>query len=174
MSLGRAVIAVVAAFGLTACVFDLSGEDKPAPKPRTAEENLPPRDEANWARMQAFLEANKQKEGVKVLENGIQYRVLTAGPGKGRRATWANTVVVRYKGMLTDGTVFDETKPEAPPAELELGGVIQGWQDVVPLMRNGDKWEVVIPSDLAYGRKGRGKIQPDQVLVFEIELVDVK
>jgi FKBP-type peptidyl-prolyl cis-trans isomerase FklB len=175
MTWGRAVaLAFAAVFGLTACVFNLSGGDdeKPA-KPARADQG--PRDEVNWAKMQAFLEAFKRKEGVKVLDNGMAYRVITPGSGKGRRATWASTVIVRYKGMLVDGKVFDEVKPEQKPAELELNSVVKGWQEIVPLMRDGDKWEVAIPPELAYGREGRPPaIGPDQVLVFEIELVGIK
>lgn len=175
MSWGRAVVvALVAVFGLTACVFNLSGgDDKPAKPAKT--DYGPPRDEANWAKMQAFLEAYRHKEGVKTLDNGIAYRVLKQGSGKGRRATWASTVVVRYKGMLVDGKVFDEVKPEDKPAELELNSVVKGWQEVVPLMRDGDRWEVALPPEFAYGRPGRPPaIASDQVLVFEIELVGIK
>ncbi len=171
MSWGRAVLlAFVAVFGLTACSFSLSG-DKPA-KPAHPD-YLPARDEANWAKMQAFLDAYKHKEGVKVLDNGIAYRVLTTGSGKGRKATWASTVIVRYKGSLIDGTVFDQTTADKP-VEFELQSVVKGWQEVVPLMRNGDKWEMALPPEFGYGREGKGPIKPDQVLVFEIELVDIK
>jgi FKBP-type peptidyl-prolyl cis-trans isomerase FklB len=172
---GRAVVvALVALFGLSGCVFSLSGgSDKPA-KPAHAD-YAPPRDEANWAKMQAFLENYKHQEGVKVLDNGIAYRVLTQGPGKGRKATWASTVIVRYKGKLVDGTVFDQVKPDEKPVEFELNGVVKGWQEVVPLMRDGDKWEVALPPDFGYGRQGKPpSIAPDQVLVFEIELVGIK
>ena len=173
MSWGRAVLlAFIAVFGLTACVFDLGSSDKPA-KPAHPD-YLGPRDEANWAKMQAFLDAYKHKEGVKVLDSGVEYRVLTQGSGQGRKATWASTVVVRYKGTFIDGTVFDQSPADKPPAQFDLGGTVKGWQEIVPLMRNGDKWEVVVPSDLAYGRTGRDAIKPDQVLVFEIELIDIK
>jgi FKBP-type peptidyl-prolyl cis-trans isomerase FklB len=176
MSLSRAlVVAFVAVFGLTACVFDLGsgGGDKPAQAERP--DYLPPRDEANWAKMQAFLADYKKKEGVQVLENGIAIRWLHKGPGKGRKATWASTIIARYKGSLVDGTVFDETKPGAPPAEFELNGLVKCWQEVVPLMRDGDKVEAVLPSEYAYGRAGRPPlIKSDQVLIFEIELVGIK
>src|SRR6185295_6701368 len=108
MSWGRAVVlAFVAVFALTGCVFSLSGgdDDKKPAKPVRAD-YLPPRDEANWAKMQAFLDAYKKQEGVKVLDNGIAYRVLTQGSRQGRKATWASTVVVRYKGKMIDGKVF--------------------------------------------------------------------
>lgn len=173
MTWGRAVLlALVAVFGLTACTFDLSGGDKPA-KPAHPD-YLPPRDEANWAKMQAFLADYKKRDGVTALDNGIAYRWLARGTGQGRKATWASTVLVRYKGTLIDGTVFDATKPNDPPVEFELNGLVKGWQEVVPLMRNGDKIEAVFPPEYGYGRAGKGPIKADQVLIFEIELVGIK
>lgn len=176
MSLGRfAVLPVVvlAGMSLSACVFSLS-DDEPKPKVRASEE-CPARDQANWAAMQAYLDANKQKPGVKVTESGLQYRQLQA-PAKAsaRKPTWASTVQVRYKGTLIDGSVFDETKPGDAPAEFEAGGVIKGWQEALTSMQEGEKWEVVIPSELAYGCKGKGQIKSDQVLVFEIDLLKIK
>lgn len=175
MLFGRfAVVSAVAlALPLGGCVFSLS-DDEPKPKVR-ASEACPARDEASWAKMQSFLEANKAKPGVQVTESGLQYRVLQA-PAKetARKPTWASTVQVRYKGTLIDGTVFDETKPGEPPAEFEAGGVIKGWQEALTSMHEGEKWEVVIPSELAYGCKGKGQIKSDQVLVFEIDLLKIK
>jgi len=175
MSLGRfAVLPVVvlAGMSLSACVFDLSDDDKQKPVVRAADE-CPAHDPANVAAMQAYLDANKVKPGVKVTESGLQYRVLQEGKGT-RKPTWASTVQVRYRGSLIDGSVFDETKPEDAPAEFEAGGVIKGWQEALTMMREGDKWEVVIPIELAYGCKGKGSIKPDQVLVFDIELLKIK
>jgi len=175
MSLGRFAalpLVVVAGLSLSACVFDLSS-DEPKAKVRAADV-CPERDQASWAKMQAYLEANKLKEGVKVTESGLQYRVLQAGKETARKPTWASTVQVRYRATLIDGTVFDETKPSDPPAEFEAGGVIKGWQEALVSMREGDKWETVVPSDLAYGCKGKGSIKSDQVLVFEIELLKIK
>ena len=173
MSFGRFAalpLVVVAGLSLSACVFNLSG-DEPKAKVRAADA-CPQRDQASWAKMHVFLEANKLKEGVKVTESGLQYRVLQSGKETGRKPTWASTVQVRYRGTLIDGTVFDETKTE--PAEFEAGGVIKGWQEALVAMREGDKWETVVPSDLAYGCKGKSSIKPDQVLVFEIELLKIK
>src|SRR5689334_1986834 len=121
MTWGRAVLlAFVAIFGLSGCVFDLSG-DQPA-KPTRAD-YAPARDEANWAKMQAFLADYKRKEGVVTLDNGIMYRWISHGSGQGRKATWASTIQARYKGSLVDGTVFDQTKPNDPPAEFELSSL---------------------------------------------------
>jgi len=175
MSLGRfAVLPVVvlAGMSLSACVFDLSDDDREKPVVRVVDE-CPAHDPANVAAMQAYLDANKAKPGVKVTESGLQYRVLQEGKGT-RKPTWASTVQVRYRGSLIDGSVFDETKPEDAPAEFEAGGVIKGWQEALTMMREGDKWEVVIPIELAYGCKGKGSIKPDQVLVFDIELLKIK
>ncbi len=176
MSFGRFAalpVMVLAGFGLGGCVFSL-GDDEPKPKVR-ASDACPARDQANWAKMQAFLDANKTKPGVQTTESGLQYRVLQP-PAKetSRKPTWASTVQVRYRGTLIDGSVFDETKPSDPPAEFEAGGVIKGWQEALTTMREGEKWEVVIPSELAYGCHGKGQIKSDQVLVFEIDLLKVK
>ena len=175
MSLGRfAAISLVAlaSMSLGGCVFSLGGGDDEKPKVR-AVDACPTRDQANWAKMTAFLEANKKADGVKVTDSGLQYKVLQAGKGT-RNPTWASNVQVRYRGTLIDGSVFDETKPSDAPAEFEAGGVIKGWQEALTMMKEGDKWNVVIPSDLAYGCKGKGSIKSDQVLVFDIELLKIK
>lgn len=132
------------------------------------------RDEANWAKMQSFLEANKNKQGVTVQPSGVQWRYIKKGNDKGGKPSADATVTVRYKGTLIDGTVFDQTDPKQPPAVFGLKGLIKGWQEVIPMMSRGDKVEIVLPSDLAYGKAGShdGSIKPDQVLVFEIELLD--
>ena len=121
---------------------------------------------------QAFLEANKKKEGVTALPSGIQYKVLQDGNGKQPTAT--DTVSVHYRGTLTDGTEFDSSYARNEPAIFQVSQVIKGWQEVVPLMKEGAKWQVVIPSELAYGPQGAGNaIGPNQTLMFDIELVKV-
>ena len=165
---GRFALVTLAALTLTGCVFDLSSED-PKPKVR-AVDACPPRDEANWAPMEAFLAANKAKEGVTVTESGLQYKVVSKGKGT-RQPTWASMVMVNYRGTLIDGTVFDENKG----VEFEAGQVIKGWQEALELMREGDTFELVIPSGLAYGCRGKGRtITGDQVLVFSVELLKIK
>jgi FKBP-type peptidyl-prolyl cis-trans isomerase len=132
------------------------------------------RDEANWTKMQAFLSANKVKQGVTVQPSGVQWRYLKkAAKSSGKPAADA-TVTVRYKGMLIDGKVFDQTDPGQPPAVFGLKGLIKGWQEVIPMMTRGEKVEIVLPSEMGYGARGTpdGSIGPDQVLVFEIELID--
>lgn len=164
----RLVIVALAALSLAGCVFDLSSEE-PKPKVRAAD-TCPPRDETNWARMEAFLAANKAKEGVIVTDSGLQYKVLSKGSGT-RQPTWASMVMVNYRGTLIDGTVFDENKG----IEFEAGQVIKGWQEALELMREGDTFELVIPSGLAYGCRGKGRtITGDQVLVFTVELLKIR
>lgn len=172
MKFGLFVVSALAALSVSGCVFDLSSDD-PKPKVRVSD-ICPTREEANWAKMQAFLDANKTRDGVKVTETGLQYRVLEAGKGT-RHPTWASVVQVHYKGMLADGFVFDENKVTDQAVEFEAGGVIKGWQEALELMVEGDTFELVIPSGLAYGCKGKGdKIKSDQVLKFTVQLLKIK
>jgi hypothetical protein len=118
-----------------------------------------------------FLDENKTKDGVKSTDSGLQYKVIKEGTGKSPSAT--DTVRVHYKGTLIDGTVFDESKGD--PAEFQVDGVIKGWTEALQLMKEGAKWQLYIPADLAYGDKGSGdKIGPNRALIFEVELVEVK
>jgi FKBP-type peptidyl-prolyl cis-trans isomerase FklB len=121
----------------------------------------------------AFLAANKKKEGWKVLPSGVQYKVIKEGSGK--QPTADSTVVVNYRGTLIDGKEFDSSYKRGEPATLKLNQVIKGWQEVLPLMKVGSKWEVVVPPNLAYGPRGAGGvIGPNATLVFQIELMEVK
>ncbi len=129
--------------------------------------------EANLKASQAFLEENKTKPGVTETASGLQYKVLTEGSGKQPAET--DTVVVHYRGTLLSGEEFDSSYQRQQPATLPLNGVIKGWQEALPLMSEGAKWELYIPSDLAYGERGAGsRIGPNQALVFEVELLEVK
>ncbi|MGA9033166.1 MAG: FKBP-type peptidyl-prolyl cis-trans isomerase [Sulfuricaulis sp.] len=122
---------------------------------------------------QAFLEANKKKEGVVTLPSGLQYKIITEGTGKQPKST--DTVVAHYRGTLINGTEFDSSYKRNEPATFPVAGVIKGWQEVLPLMKEGAKWQVYIPAELAYGPRGAGDvIGPNEVLVFDIELVSVK
>ena len=121
----------------------------------------------------AFLAENKKKKGVTTLPSGIQYEVIEAGKGKSPKPT--DQVVANYKGMLIDGKVFDSSYDRGQPSTFALNNVIKGWQEVLPLMKEGAKWHVVIPPDMAYGARGAGNvIGPNSTLVFDIELVEVK
>ncbi|WP_455376532.1 FKBP-type peptidyl-prolyl cis-trans isomerase [Kaarinaea lacus] len=120
-----------------------------------------------------FLAANKKKKGVKTLKSGIQYKVIKEG--KGSKPTASDSVVAHYKGTLIDGTEFDSSYKRGQPATFGVGQVIKGWQEILPLMPSGSTWQVFIPSDLAYGPRGAGpNIGPNETLVFDIELLEVK
>ena len=115
---------------------------------------------------------NAKKAGVKSLDNGIQYKVITSG--KGKQASAESEVTVHYRGSLINGTEFDSSYKREKPATFGLTGVIKGWQEIVPMMKEGDKWAVVIPPELGYAEKGAGNaIGPGETLVFEIELIKV-
>ena len=121
---------------------------------------------------EAFLAANKKKDGVKATESGLQYEVIKEGKGAKPKAT--DTVKVHYHGTLIDGTVFDSSVEREEPAQFPVNRVIKGWTEALQLMQVGDKYRLVIPSDLAYGESGAGgDIGPNAVLVFEVELLDI-
>jgi FKBP-type peptidyl-prolyl cis-trans isomerase FklB len=119
----------------------------------------------------AFLAANKAKDGVVTLPSGLQYKILTAGTGS--KPTASDTVTCNYKGALVDGTEFDSSYKRGEPASFAVGGVIKGWTEALQLMPTGSKWQLVIPSDLAYGDAGRPGIPPGATLVFEVELISI-
>ena len=122
---------------------------------------------------QDFRQAYRQQEGVSETDSGILYRVLT--PGTGGKPKVDDTVVVHYRGTLVDGTEFDSSIRRGQPATFSLGGIIAGWQEALQLMQEGARWEVVIPPELAYGSTGAGgAIGPQETLIFEIELIEVK
>jgi len=128
--------------------------------------------EKNKKEGDAFLAKNKKLEGVKTLPSGLQYKVLSAGKGKTPKAS--DTVTVNYAGKLIDGVEFDSSYKRGQPATFPVGGVIKGWTEALQLMKEGSKWQLVIPADLAYGEQGRPGIPPNSVLIFEVELVSIK
>lgn len=121
-----------------------------------------------------FLAENAKKEGVKVTPSGLQYKVITEGKGKSPAAT--DTVQVHYRGTLLDGTEFDSSYKRGQPATFPLNRVIPGWTEGVQLMKEGAKYQFVIPSNLAYGASGTpgGPIGPNETLIFEVELLKVQ
>ncbi|MET4678027.1 FKBP-type peptidyl-prolyl cis-trans isomerase [Luteibacter sp. ME-Dv--P-043b] len=128
---------------------------------------------ANAKRSSDFLARNRVRPGVTTLPSGIQYAVLNKG--RGAQASVTSTVVVNYRGALIDGTEFDSSYAHGKPVTFTVNRVIPGWQDVIPRMRVGDKWKVVIPPALAYGERGElPRIGPNEALVFDLELIDVK
>ena len=131
--------------------------------------------QANLEEGQAFLEENADKDGVEVTDSGLQYQVLESGEEGARSPTLEDTVEVHYKGMLRDGTVFDSSIERDKPAVFGLKHIIPGWQEALPMMKVGDKWKLFLPPELGYGEQGAGgDIGPNEVLIFEVELLDVK
>ncbi len=121
----------------------------------------------------AFLAANKSKDGIKVTASGLQYKILKAGTGPKPTAT--QTVSVHYRGTLIDGTEFDSSIKRGQPAEFPVNGVIKGWTEALQMMPVGSKWQLFIPPDLAYGAQGAGgTIGPNSTLIFEVELLAIK
>jgi FKBP-type peptidyl-prolyl cis-trans isomerase FklB len=120
-----------------------------------------------------FFAENKKKEGVKTLASGLQYKIITEGKGQNPKAT--DTVTVNYRGTLIDGKEFDSSYRRGEPATFPVNGVISGWTEALQLMKAGAKWQLFIPSNLAYGEKGAGNlIGPNAALIFEVELISVK
>lgn len=131
--------------------------------------------QANLEEGQAFLEENADKDGVEVTDSGLQYKVLESGEEGAESPTLEDTVEVHYKGMLRDGTVFDSSIERDKPAVFGLKHIIPGWQEALPMMKVGDKWKLFLPPELGYGEQGAGgDIGPNEVLIFEVELLDVK
>ena len=120
-----------------------------------------------------FLAENRNKEGVVVLPSGLQYKIIKNSEGK--RPLANSRVIVHYKGTLINGTIFDSSYARGEPIEFALNQVIKGWQEALQLMSVGSKWQVIIPSELAYGERGAGKaIGPNSTLIFDIELLGIK
>jgi FKBP-type peptidyl-prolyl cis-trans isomerase len=121
----------------------------------------------------AFLEANKTKEGVVTLPSGLQYKILQEGTGA--KPTVTDSVVCNYRGTLLDNTEFDSSYKRGQPITIPVTGVIKGWTEALQLMPVGSKWQLFVPSDLAYGERGAGgPIGPNATLIFEIELVGIQ
>ncbi|HPR06215.1 MAG TPA: FKBP-type peptidyl-prolyl cis-trans isomerase [Denitromonas sp.] len=131
------------------------------------------RGQANLDEGLAYLAKNGKEKGVVTTASGLQYKVLKAGTGKTPGKT--DTVVTHYTGKLLDGTVFDSSRERGEPASFQVSQVITGWTEVLQLMKEGARYEVVIPSELAYGTAGAGgKIGPNAALIFDVELISVK
>ena len=127
----------------------------------------------NKADGEKFLAENKNKEGVVVLPSGLQYKIIKNSEGK--KPLSDSRVIVHYRGTLISGTEFDSSYARGEPIELGLNQVIKGWQEALQLMQVGSKWQVFIPSELAYGERGAGRvIGPNSALIFDIELLSIK
>ena len=131
-------------------------------------------EKGNQAKAQGekFLAENKGKEGVVALPSGLQYKILKAGIGPKPQAS--DTVKCHYEGRLINGTVFDSSIRRGEPAEFPVSGVIAGWVEALQLMPVGSKWQLYIPSNLAYGTHGAGQsIGPNETLIFDVELLAI-
>jgi FKBP-type peptidyl-prolyl cis-trans isomerase FklB len=138
------------------------------------EEKMQVQGETNKKAGETFLAENKTKDGVVTLPSGLQYKILTEGTGP--KPTTTDTVVCNYKGTLLDNTEFDSSYKRGQPATFPVSGVIKGWTEALQLMPVGSKWQLFIPSDLAYGARGGpgGGIGPNATLVFEVELMSIQ
>jgi FKBP-type peptidyl-prolyl cis-trans isomerase len=121
---------------------------------------------------EAFLAESKKKEGVITLPSGLQYKVLKTGEGK--KPTDADTVECQYRGTFIDGTEFDSSVRTGKPATVKVTAVMPGWREALKLMPTGSKWRLFVPSQLAYGERGSGRIGPNATLIFEVELLAIK
>jgi FKBP-type peptidyl-prolyl cis-trans isomerase FklB len=130
--------------------------------------------EANMKEGEAFLAENKTKDGVVTLPSGLQYKIVSAGTGA--QPALSDTVVCNYKGTFINGTEFDSSYKRGRPASFPVAGVIKGWTEALQLMPVGSKWQLFVPSELAYGPRGGGggAIGPNQTLVFEVELISIQ
>lgn len=127
----------------------------------------------NGVEGKAFLEENAKKKDIVKLPSGLQYKILTAGKGASPKAT--DTVKTHYRGTLINGTEFDSSYKRGQPATFPVNGVIKGWTEALQLMNPGAKWQLFIPSDLAYGEGGAGEsIGPNSTLIFEVELLSIE
>jgi FKBP-type peptidyl-prolyl cis-trans isomerase FklB len=120
----------------------------------------------------AFLNKNRQKPGVISSATGLQYKIIE--PGAGRRPGLQDRVTVHYRGRLLDGTEFDSSYKRGKPATFAVQGVIPGWTEALQMMKPGAKWQLFIPPELAYGKKGTPTIEPNSTLIFDVELLEVK
>ncbi len=129
--------------------------------------------EKNRKEGEAFLEANKNKEGVVTLPSGLQYKIMTEG--KGKKPAVDDRVVCHYRGTFINGTEFDSSFKRNQPSTFPVNGVIKGWTEALQLMPVGSKWQLFIPYNLAYGEKGRPPlIEPCTMLIFEVELIAIQ
>ena len=152
---------------MKAALQQLRGQVQQAQESKTHAESA-----GNRKAGEAFLTANKSKEGVKTLPDGLQYKILKEGSGP--KPTANDTVTVNYRGTLIDGKEFDSSYKRGQPASFPVSGVIKGWTEALQLMPVGSKWQLFIPPDLAYGdHPPDPSIGAGDTLVFEVELLSI-
>jgi FKBP-type peptidyl-prolyl cis-trans isomerase len=139
---------------------------------KAQEEKVKAEAQKNLTEGEVFLAENLKKQGVKALPSGLQYKVITEGSGKKPQAN--DTVTVHYRGTLIDGTEFDSSQGRGKPATFRADRVIAGWKEALKMMKEGAKWQLFVPPQLGYGERSTGRIGPNSVLIFEIELISIK
>ena len=127
--------------------------------------------EKNQAESEAFLEANKSKTGIVALPSGVQYRIIEEGDGA--RPGLESKVSVHYRGSKMDGREFDSSFARGTPEEFTVNAVLQGWQEVLPLMKAGSTWQIFVPPELAFGARGNPPVGPNEALMFDLKLVEI-
>lgn len=164
--IARAAFAALAALTLSACAT--------APAQTPARITYTGTPQQQWEQGQKAYEAwSAARPGWKVTESGLQYRRVKGAKGSAPRPTVESTVTIHYVGRFIDGREFDSSRARGQPATFPLGRLIKGWQEGVPLMRVGETFQFVIPSDIAYGDRDRAPIPPGSTLLFEIELIGI-
>jgi FKBP-type peptidyl-prolyl cis-trans isomerase FklB len=125
----------------------------------------------NQAASEAFLDGNKTKTGIVVMPSGVQYRIIEEGEGS--RPGMESTVKVHYRGSKMDGREFDSSFARGVPEEFTVNAVLAGWQEVLPLMKQGATWQIFVPPELAFGQRGNPPVGPNEALMFDLKLVEI-
>jgi len=127
--------------------------------------------EENQVASELFLEQNKSKTGIVLLPSGVQYRIIEEGDGP--RPSMDSRVSVHYRGSKLDGREFDSSFARGTPEEFNVNSVLKGWQDVLPLMKQGSTWQIFVPPELAFGARGNPPVGPNEALMFDLKLVEI-
>ena len=127
--------------------------------------------EENQKKSEEFLAANLSKNGIVALPSGIQYRIIEEG--EGARPGMDSSVKVHYRGSKTDGLEFDSSFARGVPEEFQVSSVLRGWQEVLPLMKTGSTWQIFVPPEMAFGARGNPPVGPNEVLIFDLKLVEI-
>ena len=127
--------------------------------------------EENQAKSETFLEENKTKTGIVVMPSGVQYRVIEEGAGA--RPGLDSTVKVHYRGSKMNGREFDSSFARGVPEEFAVNAVLKGWQEILPLMKQGATWQIFVPPELAFGQRGNPPVGPNEALMFDLKLIEI-